>query len=65
MAVLDNKEISKALWGNFVHPALATGQLQAKPDPVVVGRGLDAVQHAVDVQQAGLSAKKVVVVSLA
>lgn len=28
-------------------------ELQAKTDPVVVGRGLDAVQHAVDVQMAG------------
>lgn len=50
-----------AIWRDYVPAALATGQLQAKPDPLVVGSGLDDVQKALDAQMAGVSAKKVVV----
>lgn len=35
--------------------------MQAKPDPLVVGTGLEKIQEAIDRQKAGVSAKKVVV----
>ena len=40
--------------------ALATRQLKAKPDPVVVGHGLENIQNGLDAQKAGVSAKKIV-----
>ncbi|PIG69558.1 hypothetical protein AARAC_002743 [Aspergillus arachidicola] len=49
------------IWGTFVPQALANGTLQAKPDPLVVGTSIEAIQHALDVQKRGVSAKKVVV----
>lgn len=53
--------IGHAIWRDFVPAALASGQLQAKPDPLVVGTGLEDVQKALDAQMAGVSAKKVVI----
>ncbi|GMF77728.1 unnamed protein product [Aspergillus oryzae] len=50
-----------SIWGKFVPEALASGQLQAKPDPVVVGHGLSEIEHGLKVQKAGVSAKKIVV----
>lgn len=41
--------------------ALAQGKLQAKPDALVAGHGLENVQMAMDKQKEGVSAKKVVV----
>ncbi|CAK41438.1 uncharacterized protein An12g10910 [Aspergillus niger] len=38
-----NGRIGKAIWGAFVPHALATRQLKAKPDPVVVGHGLENI----------------------
>lgn len=56
-----NEKIGQAIWEDYVPKALASGQLQAKPDPVVVGHGLDKIQRAFDVQKAGVSGKKIVV----
>ncbi|KAE8154971.1 chaperonin 10-like protein [Aspergillus avenaceus] len=56
-----HEKFGEAVWGEFIPKALASGQLQAKPHPLVVGHGLDAIQHGLDVQKAGVSAKKVVV----
>ena len=56
-----HEHIGKAIWGDFVPNALANGQLQAKPDPLVAGKGLEDIQHAMNVQMNGVSAKKVVV----
>lgn len=53
--------MGEAIWGKFVPEALASGQLQAKPDPVVVGHGLSEIEHGLKVQKAGVSAKKIVV----
>ncbi|KAK5682854.1 hypothetical protein LTS12_029198, partial [Elasticomyces elasticus] len=61
LAFPENSDPCKAIWEDFVEPALARVQLQAKPDPLVVGRGLEAVQRGLDVQQAGVSAAKVVI----
>ena len=57
----EHPEIGKAVWKNFVPEALETGRLKTKPDPVVVGKGLDKVQDGFDKLKAGVSAKKVVV----
>ena len=50
---------------NVIHAwlprALADGSLQPKPDPQVIGEGLEHVQKAVDVVRNGVSATKVVV----
>ncbi|KAF4314092.1 Alcohol dehydrogenase superfamily zinc-containing [Botryosphaeria dothidea] len=58
---LEQKDVGDAVWRKFVPQALASGQLKAKPDPLVVGKGLEKIQEALDKQQAGVSAKKVVV----
>ncbi|KAL1639657.1 hypothetical protein SLS58_007716 [Diplodia intermedia] len=58
---LEHKEVGDAVWRKFVPEALASGQLKAKPDALVVGKGLERLQEAMDRQQAGVSAQKVVV----
>jgi hypothetical protein len=35
--------------------------LKAKPEPVVVGNGLQDIQYGLDIQKKGVSAKKVVI----
>ncbi|ODM22810.1 hypothetical protein SI65_00399 [Aspergillus cristatus] len=61
LAMSEHEQIGKAIWEDFVPGALDNGQLQAKPDPVVVGKGLESVQHALDVQMKGVSARKVII----
>ncbi|KAF2086485.1 GroES-like protein [Saccharata proteae CBS 121410] len=53
-------EVGDAVWRKFVPEALSKGTLQAKPDPLVVGHGLDKAQEAMNKQKDGVSAKKVV-----
>ncbi|GAA5893208.1 hypothetical protein JCM6882_003913 [Rhodosporidiobolus microsporus] len=53
--------LAKAIYDVFVPAALANGTLKAKPDPLVVGKGLDSIQLGLDRQKAGVSAQKVVV----
>lgn len=61
LAIPQHEQLGKAIWEGFVHGALVNGRLQAKPDPVVAGKGLESVQHALDVQMKGVSARKVVI----
>jgi NADPH:quinone reductase-like Zn-dependent oxidoreductase len=50
------------VWATFVSAALEKGTLQAKPEPEVVGSGLDKIQGAIDFYSlGGVSAKKIVV----
>lgn len=49
------------IWRDFVPAALENGRLKAEPQAMVVGEGLDKLQKALDIQKAGVSAKKVVV----
>lgn len=56
-----NKHVAEGIWRDFVFKALETGRLQPKPDPEVVGKGLEKVQEAVDTLKRGVSAKKIVV----
>lgn len=54
-------EVGPAVFRDFLPKALQEGAYQAKPDPMVVGTGLEKVQEAMDVLKKGVSAKKVVV----
>lgn len=53
--------IEKDVWVDWLSPALDTGLMKCKPDPEVVGSGLESVQAAVDKMCGGVSATKLVV----
>ncbi|KAE9381943.1 zinc-binding oxidoreductase CipB [Stipitochalara longipes BDJ] len=57
----DQPEVGDAVWRKYVPEALKTGQLLAKPDPLVIKGGLQSVQEAVNTLRKGVSAAKVVV----
>lgn len=54
-------EVGKAIYVEFLPQALADGTYVAAPEPHVVGKGLEYIQVAYDLQRKGVSAKKVVV----
>lgn len=54
-------QVGVAVYQKFVTEALENGSLKCKPDPLVVGKGLESIDHGLDVQQKGVSFKKVVV----
>ncbi|KAE8154105.1 GroES-like protein [Aspergillus avenaceus] len=56
-----NKHIAEGIWRDFTSEALENGRLKPKPDPEVVGNGLEVIQTAVDILKKGVSAKKLVV----
>ncbi|GAA5923717.1 zinc-binding alcohol dehydrogenase family protein [Sporobolomyces koalae] len=56
-----HSQVGIAVYHKFVTEALENGSLQPKPDPLVVGQGLEKIDHGLDVQQKGVSFKKVVV----
>ena len=58
---LKKNDVSRAIYADFLPAALANGTYVPAPAPLVVGHGLDAIQHALDVQLKGVSAQKVVV----
>jgi hypothetical protein len=58
---LKDNEVSNIVYGEFLPKALAEGKYVAAPEPVVVGKGLEYVQKAFEVQKNGVSARKVVV----
>ncbi len=58
---LKDNEVSKVVYVDFLGKALAKGTYIAAPEPEVVGKGLEYIQAALDVQKKGMSAKKVVV----
>ncbi|KAL6915372.1 hypothetical protein FSST1_006867 [Fusarium sambucinum] len=55
------RPIADYIWHNFIPKALAEGRLQAKPDPVLVGEGLESIQEGLYKLQKGVSAQKLVV----
>lgn len=57
---LVHNDLGKAIYADFLGQALEKGLYQCKPDPMVVGHGLEKVQEALDIQKKGVSAKKVV-----
>ncbi|KAK5170891.1 uncharacterized protein LTR77_004035 [Saxophila tyrrhenica] len=54
-------EHSIPVFEDFVTQALESGRLKCLPEPLVVGKGLESLQKALEVLQAGMSARKVVV----
>ena len=54
-------EHSAPIWGEFVTEALSNGQLKCLPEPLVVGKGLESLQKALERSKAGVSAQKLVV----
>ncbi|KAG0653608.1 hypothetical protein C6P46_002380 [Rhodotorula mucilaginosa] len=61
----EDARIAKAVYLDFVPKALQNGSLKPKPDPLVVGKGLEKVEEGLNVQKKGVSAKKVVVSDIA
>ena len=59
-AIKDN-QVGKAAYKESLPGALEAGTFVPKPEPLVVGRGLESVQGAVDLSRKGVSARKVVV----
>lgn len=49
------------MWRKYVPEALESGQLLAKPEPLIIKGGLSHIQEAADTLRNGVSAAKVVV----
>lgn len=58
---LKHNSVGPAIWDQWLTAALADGSLKCKPIPEVVGKGLESLQTALDLQAKGVSAKKLVV----
>jgi NADPH:quinone reductase-like Zn-dependent oxidoreductase len=54
--------VGKAVYVDYLDQALARGRFVPAPEPMVVGKGLEDLQKAMDMQKEGVSAKKIVVV---
>jgi hypothetical protein len=54
-------ELGRALWHDFLHSALEECRFLAKPDPILVEGGLEKIQEGIEMQRAGVSARKIVV----
>lgn len=59
-ALADN-EVGAAIYADYLPKAMAEGKFIAAPEPLVLGKGLESIQKAFEVQMKGVSAKKVVV----
>ena len=59
--ILVDNGVGNAIYEDFLLKALAEGAYIAAPDAYVVGKGLEYIQAALDIQKNGASAKKVVV----
>jgi len=59
----EEPEVRDAVWQKYLPGALESGQLQAKPDPILIKGGLEKIQDGLDRQKKGVSAGKVVVTS--
>jgi hypothetical protein len=53
--------VGDTVYVNYLPEALATGNCRAAPELMVVGKGLETIQGALDLQKKGVSAKKVAV----
>ncbi|KAF6828222.1 hypothetical protein CMUS01_08676 [Colletotrichum musicola] len=57
----DTAEVGDPIWREFVPKALESGRLLARPEPIVVGTGLEVIQGGLDRLKEGVSARKLVV----
>lgn len=53
--------LSKAIYEDFLPKALRTQSYVPAPDPLIIGKGLEHIQEALDLYRKGVSAKKVIV----
>lgn len=53
--------LGEVVFRDYLGKALAGGKYLAMPEPMIIGKGLEIVQEAFEVQKKGVSAKKVVV----
>ena len=60
-STLAANEVGGLIYRDFLPAALAQGRYVAAPDPLVVGKGLDRIEAALDTLRKGVSATKVVV----
>ncbi|MCJ1413896.1 hypothetical protein MMC32_000221 [Xylographa parallela] len=60
-STLSENEVGPAIYSDFLPAALENGTYVAAPEAHVVGRGLEHIQAAFEVQKKGMSAQKVVV----
>ena len=60
ITIKDN-EVGKAVYEDFLPKALKAGTFVPAPEPLIAGNGLESVQAAVELQQKGVSAAKIVV----
>lgn len=58
---LKYNKVGPAIWDEWLSVALANGSMTCKPEPIIVGKGLESVQAALDLQAQGVSAKKLVI----
>ena len=58
---LVHNELAGIIYADFLPKALAERRYVAAPDPVIIGKGLDHLQPALDMQRKGVSASKIVV----
>jgi hypothetical protein len=58
---LADKYVGDVVWAQWVPEALEKGTLKAVPEPLVVGKGLDAVAEGYKKQKEGVSFRKVVI----
>lgn len=61
VVTLEGNDIGSIVYEKFLLEALERKKFIAAPDPEVVGKGLDFVQEAMDLNKKGVSAKKLVV----
>ncbi|KAJ5972880.1 Polyketide synthase enoylreductase [Penicillium vulpinum] len=54
-------DVATPVWEEYVTPALHSGKLQCLPAPLVVGKGLEHIQSALEKCKTGVSATKLVV----
>ena len=59
---LKDDEVGPAIWRDFLGPALAQGRYILSPEPNVVGKGLESLQDAFEVEKTAKSGKKTVVI---
>lgn len=59
---INDNEVGPVIFRDFLPKALAFGEYATAPEPMVVGRGIQSVQVALQTRAKGVSARKVVVV---
>jgi hypothetical protein len=59
--LIKHPDQAKAIYGGFLPKALESGIYKPAPKAVVVGKGLESLQGALERLKAGVSATKIVV----